>query len=61
VGIGFLYFNAPAPGQACSVLHAAAPDATGHAMSCDQKMPGSVELVWQYMPDSELERQNDRG
>lgn len=61
IGIGFLWFNAPTRGEACSVLHAATQDASGRAMSCDPKTPGSDELVWQYMPDSELETQNDRG
>ena len=61
VGIGFLYFNAPARGEPCSVAHAATQDASGHAMSCDPKGTGSNELVWQYMPDSELETQNERG
>jgi hypothetical protein len=61
VGVGFLCLNAPTRGQPCSVLHAATQDASGRAMSCDPKAPGSDELVWQYMPDSELETQNDRG
>ncbi|OBA78758.1 hypothetical protein A9W99_22770 [Mycobacterium sp. 1164966.3] len=61
IGIGFLSLNAPSRGDACSVAHAATQDARGHAMSCDPKMPGSDELVWQYMPDSELETQNERG
>jgi hypothetical protein len=61
VGIGFLCLNAPSRGDACSVEHAATQDAGGQAMSCDPKVPGSDELVWQYMPDSELETQNDRG
>jgi hypothetical protein len=61
IGIGFLSLNAPTLGETCSVEHSATQDASGHAMSCDPKMPGSNELVWQYMPDSELETQNDRG
>ena len=61
VGIGFLCLNAPARGEACSVQHAATQDASGRAMSCEPKVTGSDELVWQYMLDSELETQNDRG
>jgi hypothetical protein len=60
LGIGFLYFNAPVRGQACSVEHATTQDAIGRTMACDPKEAGGRELTWQYPADTDLEIQDDR-
>lgn len=40
--------DAPAPGDACTVLHATAADANGRTMWCNATMTGDHSLVWQY-------------
>jgi hypothetical protein len=48
LGICFLYFTAPIPGNRCSVGHATTEDANGRTMSCNPKTIGNRDLVWQY-------------
>jgi hypothetical protein len=48
VGGGVARADAPAPGDACTVLHAAAQDANGRTMWCNPTMTGAHSLVWQY-------------
>ncbi|OBI15628.1 hypothetical protein A5712_28020 [Mycobacterium sp. E2327] len=40
--------DAPAPGDACTVLHATTTDANGRTMWCNPTMTGAHSLVWQY-------------
>ncbi|OBH06969.1 hypothetical protein A5692_18500 [Mycobacterium sp. E342] len=40
--------DAPAPGDACTVLHATAQDANNRTMWCNPTMTGAHDLVWQY-------------
>ncbi len=40
--------DAPAPGDACTVLHAATHDLNGRTMWCNPTMTGAHNLVWQY-------------
>ena len=40
--------DAPAPGDACTVLHATAQDANNRTMWCNPTMTGAHNLVWQY-------------
>jgi hypothetical protein len=47
-GAGIAYAQAPAPGDACTVLHATTQDANGRTMWCNPTMTGNHSLVWQY-------------
>jgi hypothetical protein len=40
--------DAPAPGDACTALHATTRDANGRMMWCNPTMTGDHSLVWQY-------------
>jgi len=40
--------DVPAPGDACTVLHATGRDANGRTMWCNPTMTGDHSLVWQY-------------
>ncbi|KKC06527.1 hypothetical protein [Mycobacterium nebraskense] len=40
--------DAPAPGDACTVLHATTQDANNRTMWCNPTMTGAHNLVWQY-------------
>ncbi len=40
--------DVPAPGEACTVLHATADDVNGRTMWCNPTMTGAHTLVWQY-------------
>lgn len=40
--------DAPAPGDACTVLHATTQDANNRTMWCNPTMTGAHDLVWQY-------------
>jgi hypothetical protein len=40
--------DAPAAGDACTVLHATTRDANGRMMWCNPTMTGAHTLVWQY-------------
>ena len=40
--------DAPAPGDACTVLHATTHDVNGRMMWCNPTMTGDHTLVWQY-------------
>lgn len=40
--------DAPAPGDACTVLHATTLDANGRTMWCNPTMTDDHTLVWQY-------------
>lgn len=40
--------DAPAPGDACTVLHATTRDGNGRTMWCNPTMTGAHNLVWQY-------------
>ncbi len=40
--------DAPAPGDACKVLHATTQDANNRTMWCNPTMTGTHDLVWQY-------------
>ncbi|OBI96386.1 hypothetical protein A5660_07915 [Mycobacterium alsense] len=48
VGAGVARADAPAPGDACTVLHATARDVNGRTMWCNPTMTGDHSLVWQY-------------
>ena len=47
-GGGIARADAPAPGDACTVLHATTPDVNGRTMWCNPTMTGNHNLVWQY-------------
>ena len=47
-GGGVARADAPAPGDACTVLHATTHDANGRMMRCNPTMTGAHNLVWQY-------------
>jgi hypothetical protein len=40
--------DAPAAGDACTVLHATTRDVNGRMMWCNPTMTGNHDLVWQY-------------
>jgi hypothetical protein len=40
--------DAPAPGDACAVLHATTHDTNGRMLWCNPTMTGAHTLVWQY-------------
>jgi hypothetical protein len=40
--------DAPAPGDACTALHATTRDVNGRMMWCNPTMTGEHSLVWQY-------------
>ena len=40
--------DAPAPGDACTALHATTRDVNGRMMWCNPTMTGNHSLVWQY-------------
>ena len=46
--IGVARADAPAPGDACTVLHDTTHDANGRMMWCNPTMTGAHNLVWQY-------------
>ena len=48
VGTGVARADAPAPGDACTVLHATTNDVNGRMMWCNATMTGDHTLVWQY-------------
>jgi hypothetical protein len=48
LGSGAARADAPAPGDACTVLHATTQDANGRTMWCNPTMTGAHSLVWQY-------------
>ncbi|HTX96298.1 MAG TPA: hypothetical protein VME67_16405 [Mycobacterium sp.] len=48
VGGGIAWADAPAPGDACTVLHATTQDVNGRTMWCNPTMTGAHTLVWQY-------------
>jgi hypothetical protein len=48
VGSGVARADAPAPGDACTVLHATTHDVNGRMMWCNPTMTGNHDLVWQY-------------
>jgi hypothetical protein len=48
VGGGIARADAPAPGDACTVLHATTHDVNGRMMWCNPTMTGAHNLVWQY-------------
>jgi hypothetical protein len=47
-GGGVARADAPAPGDACTVLHASTHDVNGRKMWCNPTMTGAHNLVWQY-------------
>jgi hypothetical protein len=48
VGGGVARADAPAPGDACTVLNATTHDVNGRMMWCNPTMTGAHTLVWQY-------------
>jgi len=47
-GSGIATADPPAPGDACTVLHATTKDVNGRMMWCNPTMTGEHTLVWQY-------------
>ena len=47
-GSGTPRADAPAPGDACTVLRATTQDVNGRTMWCNPTMTGNHSLVWQY-------------
>jgi hypothetical protein len=47
-GVGVARADAPAPGDACTVLHATTHDVNGRMMWCNPTMTDAHTLVWQY-------------
>ena len=47
-GDGVARADAPAAGDACTVLHATTHDVNGRMMWCNPTMTGAHTLVWQY-------------
>jgi hypothetical protein len=47
-GGGVARADAPAAGDACTVLHATTKDVNGRMMWCNPTMTGDHSLVWQY-------------
>lgn len=47
-GGGVARADAPAPGDACTELHATTADVNGRTMWCNATMTGDHILVWQY-------------
>ncbi|HWS91263.1 MAG TPA: hypothetical protein VN255_11730 [Mycobacterium sp.] len=47
-GGGVARTDVPAPGDACTMLHATTHDVNGRMMWCNPTMTGDHNLVWQY-------------
>lgn len=47
-GSGIARADAPAPGDACTVLRATTHDVNGRTMWCNATTTGNHTLVWQY-------------
>lgn len=46
--VGTARADPPAPGDACTVLHATTKDVNARMMWCNPTMTGDHTLVWQY-------------